>query len=378
MIKTRWKVAVCFGVLTAGLLAARAQAQTTVSTGNGASGSTVDVVTGTIQAAGPRQGNNGDRFFNIEGDGNTGFSSYGVLRFDLTGVKSTLDTTFGAGKYAITDVTLSLTQANAAFSAAGTVLVALTSDDTADIKTTNSPYKYPTPAPPDQEAITSLTFTPVATGTVDTVDLATNTAGSSDLISHILSSATVTLVLNPDNANTPAVAATYRGQSVDTTNNVYAPQLTITAVAANKVSGVITLQSCTAVAGNRVDLTFRPATGSPFTRTVTLAADGSFTATGIPPASYTVHIKGAKYLAKNVTVDASGGDVTDVAATLLPGDVNNDNKVGIIDLGLLADSYLKSQGQSGFNPNADLNCDDKVDILDLGLLADNYLKNGDP
>jgi hypothetical protein len=36
-----------------------------------------------------------------------------------------------------------------------------------------------------------------------------------------------------------------------------------------------------------------------------------------------------------------------------------------------------SQGQPGYNPNADLNCDNTVDITDLGLLADNYFKTGD-
>jgi hypothetical protein len=146
-----------------------------------------------------------------------------------------------------------------------------------------------------------------------------------------------------------------------------------------KVAGVITLQACTSMAGTPLDLEFRPVDSAPFTRHIALAADGSFSLNGVPAKKYAVAIKGSKWLQKVVSnVDATNGDVTNLAATLLPGDINNDNKVDIVDLGLMADSFGKSQGQAGYNANADLNCDNAVNIVDLGILADDFGKNGDP
>jgi hypothetical protein len=143
------------------------------------------------------------------------------------------------------------------------------------------------------------------------------------------------------------------------------------------ISGKITLQSCVNSA-QPLTLQFRPACGSAFTRDVTLAGDGSFRVTDIPNSAYSLAIKGSKWLQRVIPVDASGGDVPGVTATLLPGDVNGDNRVNILDLGLLADAFNATPSSSKWNANADLNCDDRVNITDLGLLADNFNKTGDP
>ena len=87
-----------------------------------------------------------------------------------------------------------------------------------------------------------------------------------------------------------------------------------------------------------ITFTLRPTDGSaPFSRTLTLNADGSFSLPSILRAAYTLHVKGSKWLAKNVVVDATGGSVAGVSVALSPGDANNDNHVNIIDLGYLAD-----------------------------------------
>jgi hypothetical protein len=144
------------------------------------------------------------------------------------------------------------------------------------------------------------------------------------------------------------------------------------------VSGTITLSGCVNPA-QTLAFTFRPTDGSPpYTRAGTLASDGSFRLADIPARVYTVHIKGGKWLAQNVTVDASGGDVTGVMALLRPGDIDNDNTVNIQDLGLLADAFLTTPASANWNENADLNCDSMVNIADLGLLADSFGKSGDP
>lgn len=44
-----------------------------------------------IQPLGPRQGSGGEAFFNIEGEENGDFASFGVARFDITEIKQQFD-----------------------------------------------------------------------------------------------------------------------------------------------------------------------------------------------------------------------------------------------------------------------------------------------
>jgi hypothetical protein len=143
-------------------------------------------------------------------------------------------------------------------------------------------------------------------------------------------------------------------------------------------SGKLNLAGCVNLV-QQINFTFRPTDGSaPFTRTVTLKADGSFTLTGIPAKRYDLAIKGAKWLQKVVPVDATGGYVIGVTATLRPGDINDDNVVDIADLSDLADAFFTTPGDPFWNAQADLNCDNRVDIKDLGLLAAAFGVEGDP
>lgn len=57
---------------------------------------------------------------------------------------------------------------------------------------------------------------------------------------------------------------------------------------------------------------------------------------------------------------------------LLLGDINGNGVVDDDDLALLIDSFGKSVGDPGFNPDADINGDGVVDIRDLALLGDNF------
>ena len=106
--------------------------------------------------------------------------------------------------------------------------------------------------------------------------------------------------------------------------------------------------------------------------------DGAFTVNSLPPAFYKVGIKGSHWLRKVIAADASGGDVSGLTASLRTGDVNNDNHVDILDLGLLADHYNSDAGDEVYDPQEDFNGDGHIDILDLGILADFYNTDGDP
>jgi hypothetical protein len=149
------------------------------------------------------------------------------------------------------------------------------------------------------------------------------------------------------------------------------------------ISGTVNLKGAVSAAQD-LTFTFTPtgdyAVDYPevFTRDTTLASDGSYLLNDVPPGHYRVGIKGSRWLQRAVTVDNSAQAVTGVDATLLPGDINNDNRVNILDLGLLADAFNTGPDTARWNQNADLNCDGKVNISDLGLLADNFGKSGDP
>jgi hypothetical protein len=52
------------------------------------------------------------------------------------------------------------------------------------------------------------------------------------------------------------------------------------------------------------------------------------------------------------------------------GDVNGDNQVNIVDIGIIIDNY----GDNPANSKADINGDGKANIVDIGIIIDNYNK----
>src|SRR5262249_50286366 len=144
------------------------------------------------------------------------------------------------------------------------------------------------------------------------------------------------------------------------------------------VSGAISLQGCVQPV-QLVTFEFRPLDGKPsFRQTFTLDGDGAFALGQIPADRYQVAIKGSKWLRKVVEVNALEGDVSGVAATLLAGDCNDDNRADVDDLGILALAFNSRPGDLMWDSRADLNCDGAVDLSDLGLLALNFNTEGDP
>lgn len=142
------------------------------------------------------------------------------------------------------------------------------------------------------------------------------------------------------------------------------------------ISGRVTLESVVNRA-QPLNFLFTPTTGTPFTRSLTLAANGEYTLTEVPAANYTVGVKGNKWLRKNVTVNATSANVTDLNVTLRGGDANNDNAADISDLGLLIGAYNTVQGSPSFVEAADFTCDGICDIADLLVLINNYNRIGD-
>jgi hypothetical protein len=55
----------------------------------------------------------------------------------------------------------------------------------------------------------------------------------------------------------------------------------------------------------------------------------------------------------------------------VPGDVNGDGHVGIVDLSLILSNFGKTTAQAS-NPNCDQNSDGKVTIIDLSVVLSKY------
>jgi hypothetical protein len=58
----------------------------------------------------------------------------------------------------------------------------------------------------------------------------------------------------------------------------------------------------------------------------------------------------------------------------LSGDLNEDGKVNISDLGLAAASFASYPTHPRWNPAADINSDGKVNMIDLVFIARNFGK----
>ena len=149
------------------------------------------------------------------------------------------------------------------------------------------------------------------------------------------------------------------------------------------VSGTVTLDNSSHPA-QTLTFTFRPIYGgTPLIRIQTLTptpgtSGGTFTFSDIPPGSYSVAVKGAKWLQKVASADTR--NLNAVLMVSLPGgDADNNNTVDIADFGFLVNAYgtLQAASGSGYDVRADFNDDGVVDIADFGILINNYGQSGD-
>ncbi len=156
--------------------------------------------------------------------------------------------------------------------------------------------------------------------------------------------------------------------------------------AMGRVSGSVTLEGCQN-ANQAVNFRFRSTDGAmDFTCAANLTAaagadTGTFTLSNIPAAAYTVSVKGAKWLRKNVSVTVSNAPAAAAALTvrLLAGDSNNDNSVDSADFTALIGAFNSDAtfAGSGYDPTADFNCDGHVDSSDFTLLIGNFNQVGE-
>lgn len=106
--------------------------------------------------------------------------------------------------------------------------------------------------------------------------------------------------------------------------------------------------------------------------------DGSFTATGLPAGTYDLFIKMNKHLKKGfANISISSGSTSLNAGAFIPGDLNDDNEIGIQDFGAFSAAYGTEAGEPGFNPAGDFNCDDQINIVDFSAFSTNFGTDGE-
>lgn len=165
----------------------------------------------TVQVAGPRMGDNGKRFFNMEGNQNGNFSSFGVADFTL----SELGRVFENG----TDsrLTVTLVQANSAFTNDGDLHFWLTTDTTTCIQPSEDPaVKFDLGDDPDgltdqlspRFSLGAGTFTEVASGQEDSFTFQLSRSAHEYLRHQIETGGKIRIVVSPADGT---VAATYAG-----------------------------------------------------------------------------------------------------------------------------------------------------------------------
>jgi len=176
----------------------------------------------TVRPAGPRSGTYGKLYFNVEGSANATNASYGVADFNFG--------TLALPVLTVNSVQLVLTEANAAYTAAGSVLVSLDQSTTlANIQSGTSPLAFDGAEPGtatdvSQGDLTLLgfgggpfAFTTVGnvnSGQKDTYSLTLTPAIQTELTNRLNSGSTIRIVIG---TATAGVAATWAGY----TNTTY-------------------------------------------------------------------------------------------------------------------------------------------------------------
>ena len=151
------------------------------------------------------------------------------------------------------------------------------------------------------------------------------------------------------------------------------------------ISGAVTLDGitdpgATAVPLNPFTFVLTPTTsGSAITQTQTLGAGGAFSLTNVPAGTYTLTVKGNKWLrVQSGVITATYANATGLSFALHGGDANNDNSVDSSDFGILIGAFNSSTTipGSGYDSRADFNSDGLVDSSDFGILISNFNASG--
>ena len=232
------------------------------------------------------------------------------------------------------------------------------------------------PAPTTNYTVTSATLNTIGTSTtLPTAPLTFAAHGSATVVLHFPGSVgaagqTVPFVMKATYGNSTAYVTT-----TNTLNaNVTLPSTQLTGTI--RFTGLVAY-----AAAQNVTFTFRPNDNSGnITRTLALPPGGAYTLGGLPAKAGVLHIKPEHFLAANIAIDLSAGNVTGANVTVPPCDANNDNSIDLLDFGLFVDAFGSdtSVPGTGYDIRADFNGDGLVDLIDFGLLTNGFGLSGAP
>ena len=182
---------------------------------------------------------------------------------------------------------------------------------------------------------------------------------------------------NPTNPTSATDSFTYR-----VTDNHGNPSNTFT-VQLERIASTIPLQVAlegwlASTNGVPVQVVMVPVSGGgTITQNVTLNGSGVAQVTVPTSGSYAVYVQGSHYLRRALGTFNFATPPPALGATLLNGDVINDNVVDLQDYLALVGSFDLSTGQTGYNANADLDGSASIDIGDYLIMANNFDIIGD-
>lgn len=110
-----------------------------------------------------------------------------------------------------------------------------------------------------------------------------------------------------------------------------------------------------------------------FDQTVGLANQQA-TIPGMPRAYLNAYVRSSHWLRRRETI---GPSESSMPFSLINGDCDQDNEVGIGDYAVLSFAYGSEPGAPNWFADADLNGDESVDIADYAILSYNYGQSGD-
>lgn len=164
-------------------------------------------------------------------------------------------------------------------------------------------------------------------------------------------------------------------------HEVYIDNVRIGSDAPNGINGKITLESYLGdVTQVPIDIVIKDGENNDVqTETINLEADGSFSfPTTLPDGTYRLLAKASHWLKRSVAdVAISGGGVTIDPFSLINGDIDGDNNVGLLDYDAFSLAYDSFPGAENWNPEADLDGSDDVTLLDYDIFSENFDKAGD-
>jgi hypothetical protein len=111
---------------------------------------------------------------------------------------------------------------------------------------------------------------------------------------------------------------------------------------------------------------------------VTLGLNGAYQFTTSITGNAEVAAKASHWLRrKSTTVMLTSGQTTIIGYTLINGDCDGDNEVGIGDYAILSAAFNSTPGDPNWDEEADLNGDGEVNIGDYAVLSGNFNQVGD-